>query len=555
MSGRMVAFAATFFVPVVLARILSQAEFGTYKQLFLLYGTLYYIAQLGMAESLFYFLPSASRQAGRYVANAMLFLTVTGLGCRDSAARGRASTRRVAEQSGAGDATSPGSGRSWADAGVERARDRDGRPRALSAGVDLLRRLRSAPRAVSSCCRRSCFAGSTCCSSARSPSRPCGWSATLVYLARTFAGGSPAQTRARSRRQLRYTLPFGLATVLEICQANLHLYAVSYYVDAATFAIYAVGCLQIPVVDLVATSAGNVMMVRMAEGAARGRPGPRTAWRSGARPSRHLALGAGAGGRACCWSRLTRSSSLLFTDQYAAAVPIFMIWSLAILPAIFMTDAALRVYAQTRFLVVLNAIRLGVIAVLILWSMSTFGLAGAVMLTLVAAVLTKVLALMRVARVHGGVGPRALVPWASLGAHRAGGDGGGRDRRWLPAWCLAGAACVAITAAVYAGVYLALIWRLDRADRTRTLRLWNGCSGGPDKPMCGIAGIVSLSDRGVELAELRGHVRRHGPSRPEFGRGLRRARRGARHAAAQRHRSADRRSADLATKTARSGSC
>src|SRR5687768_7443469 len=64
-SGRMVAFAATFFVPVVLARVLSQAEFGTYKQLFLVYATLYYVAQFGIAESLFYFVPSACRQAGR----------------------------------------------------------------------------------------------------------------------------------------------------------------------------------------------------------------------------------------------------------------------------------------------------------------------------------------------------------------------------------------------------------------------------------------------------------------------------------------------------------
>jgi O-antigen/teichoic acid export membrane protein len=65
MSGRTVAFAATFFIPVVLARVFSQAEFGTYKQIFLVYATLYYIAQFGMAESLFYFLPSASREAGR----------------------------------------------------------------------------------------------------------------------------------------------------------------------------------------------------------------------------------------------------------------------------------------------------------------------------------------------------------------------------------------------------------------------------------------------------------------------------------------------------------
>src|SRR5687768_18513273 len=72
MSGRTVGFAAAFLIPVALARILDQAEFGTYKQLFLIAGTLYGMGQLGMAESLFYFLPRAgSRDGSRYVANSV----------------------------------------------------------------------------------------------------------------------------------------------------------------------------------------------------------------------------------------------------------------------------------------------------------------------------------------------------------------------------------------------------------------------------------------------------------------------------------------------------
>ena len=48
-------------------------------------------------------------------------------------------------------------------------------------------------------------------------------------------------------------------------QINWHQYAVAARFDAATFAIYAVGCLQIPLVDLIVTSTANVMMVEMAE--------------------------------------------------------------------------------------------------------------------------------------------------------------------------------------------------------------------------------------------------------------------------------------------------
>jgi O-antigen/teichoic acid export membrane protein len=39
MSGRTLAFAATFCIPVVLARVFNQTEFGTYKQLFLIQST------------------------------------------------------------------------------------------------------------------------------------------------------------------------------------------------------------------------------------------------------------------------------------------------------------------------------------------------------------------------------------------------------------------------------------------------------------------------------------------------------------------------------------
>ena len=79
MSGRTFAFAATFFIPVILARIFDQVQFGTYKQLFLVFSTVFCIAQLGMSQSLYYFLPRAPRMAGPYAANAVCFLGLLGL--------------------------------------------------------------------------------------------------------------------------------------------------------------------------------------------------------------------------------------------------------------------------------------------------------------------------------------------------------------------------------------------------------------------------------------------------------------------------------------------
>ena len=81
-AGRAVGFVAAFAIPVVLARIFDRGEYGTYKQLFLVFATLYGLAQLGMAESLYYFVPSRSKEsAGRHVANALVTLAAAGLGC------------------------------------------------------------------------------------------------------------------------------------------------------------------------------------------------------------------------------------------------------------------------------------------------------------------------------------------------------------------------------------------------------------------------------------------------------------------------------------------
>src|SRR5688572_30521694 len=79
--GRSIGFAAAFAIPIVLSRILDQAEFGTYKQLFLIYATLFGVAQLGMAESLYYFIPRDSTGAGQHIASALATLAAAGVAC------------------------------------------------------------------------------------------------------------------------------------------------------------------------------------------------------------------------------------------------------------------------------------------------------------------------------------------------------------------------------------------------------------------------------------------------------------------------------------------
>jgi O-antigen/teichoic acid export membrane protein len=72
MAGRAVASAFTLLIPVTLARVFEAHEYGTYRQLFLVFATLYPIALLGLSDSLYYFIPKDPAHAGRYVANALL---------------------------------------------------------------------------------------------------------------------------------------------------------------------------------------------------------------------------------------------------------------------------------------------------------------------------------------------------------------------------------------------------------------------------------------------------------------------------------------------------
>ena len=234
--------------------------------------------------------------------------------------------------------------------------------------------------------------------------------AAVAWLWREY-GSELRLDRALLRVQLAYALPFAAAVLVHILQENFHQYAVSSRFDAATFAVYAVGCLQIPLVDFLSTSVSSVMMLRMAEDRAAGRTDrilPH--WHD---TTRKLAL------LICPLVGLLLVNAqaiihVLFTARFLASAPILMLWSLAFLAAILQIDGMLRVYADTRFLLFMNLGRLGLVLLLIYPFLGMFGLQGAVIVTLLALFSGKALALSRIGRLMQ-VGTRRLLPWFDLG--------------------------------------------------------------------------------------------------------------------------------------------
>lgn len=424
MSGRLLGFVAAFLIPVVLARLLPQEAFGSYKQLFLIFGTLFGIAQVGMAESLFYFLPNERRHAGRYVANTLAVLGLAGGAAALALALLRVPLADLLNNPAMA-AYLPWLGLFFL-------------LMLLSVLLEILMTVRkqhvlaSGTYAVSDVVRAVLLVlpvllfGELAWLLAGAVGFALGRAlVAIAYVWREF--GSLRVDRALLTRQLAYALPFGLAGMIEMLQVNYHLYAVSYYFTPAVFAIYAVGCLQVPLFDLLTSTSSNVMMIQMREKMLDGQPSQ--AWSIWLDTIRKIAL------VMCPLIALMLLTApelivLLFTDAYADSVPIFMIWMLTVLFAVLLTDGALRVAAETRFLILLNAVQLLLIVLGIRWFIQGFGLIGAVLVTLAVTVVSKFLALWRIRRVYG-VAIARLLPWQALSASLLLSAGA-----LLPAWAL-----------------------------------------------------------------------------------------------------------------------
>lgn len=404
LSGRVIGFAVSFFIPLILVRVLDQEAFGTYKYVFMVIGTMN-VLQFGLAESLYYFVPLYPAEAGRAVANATVSLTVVGCAAMLAFALDPALV-------------------SWIG-GADLA------PYAMALGCYVGLTLIAVPLEIVMISRHEIraaawtYALSDLCRAALlvAPGVVTGsvgavlWGAVVFGLLRTATFAWYAVRRFGRefrwstpfwREQLAYALPFAVAVLIDTTQINLHQYVVWARYSAEAYAVYAAGCLQVPLVDLLGASIGNVMMVRMAA----------------ARESLGVALE--------LWHRaVVKLASILwpftvalmltardlivvlFTPDYVAAVPIFIVSVLTILFAALPVDSVLRVFACTRFLIVMNVLRLAVIAGGIGWALNAFGLPGAIGITVAGLALAKVAALAWIARTFK-VGVRALLPWRQL---------------------------------------------------------------------------------------------------------------------------------------------
>ena len=410
--GRSVGFAAAFLIPVVLTRVLDVPTFGTYKQLLLVYGVLFLVGQAGLSESLYYFVPQAPERAGRYAANAVLALGLAGAAAAAIAIGLRGAIAAWLNNAGlAPDLPLLAAFAALAllSAPLETvlvARHRYRGAAATYALSDVLRAALMTAPALLFGRLEAVLWGAVLFMAVRSI-------AMLVLLRAEFGSGFRPDA-GLLRAQLGYALPFAAAVTIEAAQAGLHQAVVSWRTSAALFAVYSVGCLQVPFVDLVAGPAGNVMMVGMSDRLASGDRAALAAlagqWRSTV-----TRLAAFFVPLVALLLVVARDLILsLFPPAYAASAPVFRVWSLSILLAALPTDGVLRVFARTRLLLGVNAARLAVVAASILVGLRLFGLPGAALATVLGLLCAKTWMLLAIRRLLD-LRPSGLLPWKSLG--------------------------------------------------------------------------------------------------------------------------------------------
>jgi O-antigen/teichoic acid export membrane protein len=168
----------------------------------------------------------------------------------------------------------------------------------------------------------------------------------VTYIRRHFGRFLTAIDWPLFRAQIGNALPFGIGGIAAIVQNDMHSYFVSHYFDPATFAIYAVGCFQLPVLSMLATSFASALNPELAkhkEG--KDYRAIIDLWIEVIRKLAFFFVPA----FALLLVLRREFITLLFTENYAASVPIFAINLFSILLGIAVHLHILRLFDQLKF--------------------------------------------------------------------------------------------------------------------------------------------------------------------------------------------------------------
>lgn len=467
-TGRMLAFVLAFAVPLILVRIFSPAEYGLYKQLLLIHGSLTSMLALGVSASLFYFVPGHPDEREAYIFQTLIILLGLGMLGAGMLVAAKVPVARALNNPNL-EMYIPYLGLFIVLSMITSLLDslmiifKQAKLATVTiVGFELLRATLMIASTILTRSMLTVLVALLVWELSR-------LTALLIYLRGL---GIPLVSRPRWDRvlgQLRYSIPFGLAVIVSATTDSLHQYVVSYLYDPATFAIYSVGYLQIPVVSIAFAAVSEVTLVRLTELCREGK----------VREAIRL-IGDAVAKLCLClvplyvWLMMNASDLvvLLFTERFKRSVEIFIIFLSTIPMIAIVPDYVTRAFSDTGFILRVNVVRLALSGALLVALVRPLGPVGAALATVLAMGILKVLMLLRIRHLLA-VRLRDVLPWARVGRIFATSLIAG-VAAWVVhgAWRLGSGTGLLLSGFVFMVCYAVLIWNMNAvtSDEKRQIR-------------------------------------------------------------------------------------
>lgn len=396
--AKTLAFVFSFALPLLLVRRLNREEFGLYKQAFLIVGTAIYVLPLGVGMSAFYFLPREGERKSQIVFNILLFNTAVGLAAF-LALLFYPDLLAIIFNGPDLVSYAPLIGLTILLWGVssflEIVAIAHEEPRLATLFIIIAQLTKTSLLLAAAIW----FASVEALIYAAIIQGAVQTAILLYYLRSRFASFWRGFDWATLREQLAYALPFGAGAVFLRFQTEMDNYFVANMFDPATFAIYAIGCFNLPLVSILSESVGSVTIPRVSHLQKYGKK--REIIELVAGMMRKLAAVLFP---VYVFLLITGREfiTVLFTTDYLASWPIFAI-NLTLIPLRVITsgyDPIIRAYAEHRyFLIKLRATLLAVLSVGLWFGIRRYGLLGAIVVMVSVNVIERFITALKVRRI------------------------------------------------------------------------------------------------------------------------------------------------------------
>lgn len=391
---------------LLVVRALTQADYGTYRQIILLYTTIYLLGEAGFAQSLYRFIPRDRERARVFIGQALMAavvmavfwtLALVGLAGSISAYFGNASL----------------AGYMWllaAYLGLSLL------AKVPEAGLVTLERIPSASLNIAA------FEALkfTLVVAVLKFNGAISWllwamvlatAARLIHLLVLLRGQVEVRVTPEFRGQWLYSATLWLPAILNISATYAHQYIVGHYFSTSDFAIYAVACFQVPFMGVLASSVNDVFLVRAARYVKEERHREiYQVWLAACRKSLLVYLPVTIG-----LAVLARPLiATLFGAQYVSAAPLFIILLWIIPFNALLQDGMFRAYHRMRIYSFFYGLRVVLAIGLGLAGVRLYGMWGAAVSTVVATAILNGTQLIKVAELLR-VSYAMVLPWRDIG--------------------------------------------------------------------------------------------------------------------------------------------